>query len=404
MKTHNHIRKSKKEIDVIYSSIDWKLFATVFTLLCLGLLMVLSAGTVVGERDFADKFFFFRRQIYFVIFGLFAMLICVFFPRKLLNKLHYLAIFGVMALLTAVLTPLGLDINGAQRWLSVMGFSLQPMEFARIALVLYLAYFLSTHQELVKTFSKGVLPPFVITGIFCFLLLLQPDFGAAVIMLALLFFLCLAGGTRFIYLAISFVMLFTMAVTLILSSPYRMRRLLAFIDPFKDPQGSGYQLVQSFYALADGGLFGAGLGNGRQKLLYLPEAHNDFIMSVIGEELGLLGVTFVMFLFAMLFTRCYRVIMGQQNLHDKLNAFGLTLILMLGSSLNLAVIMGMVPPKGVSMPFLSYGGSSMLASLICIGLILNYSRTITEPQEERITQKRNIHSSLVQKIKQKYTN
>ena len=401
MKINNHMRKSKKE--VVYSSIDWWLFATVLTLLCFGLLMVLSASGMIGERDFGDKYFFVKRQTAFVIFGLLVMLVCIFFPRKLLNKLHYFAIFGVIILLIAILTPLGLDVNGAKRWLPVMGFSLQPMEFARIALVLYLAYFLSTHQELVKTFSKGVIPPFAITGVLCLLLLLQPDFGAAVIMLALLFFLCLAGGTRFIYLAISFGMLVSMAVTLILNSPYRMRRLLAFMDPFKDAQGAGYQLVQSFYALADGGLFGVGMGNGRQKLFYLPEAHNDFIMAVIGEELGLLGVTFVMLLFAMLFARCYRVIVGQQYLRDKLTAFGLTLILVLGSSLNLAVIMGMVPPKGVSMPFLSYGGSSMLASLICIGLILNYSRTTIDVQEKNITQKKNAYSSFSQKLKQQYT-
>ena len=398
MRVNVHTRKQSKE--TVYGSIDWWLFATVLTLICFGLLMVLSAGGVVGERSFGDKYFFFQKQILFVVIGFMAMFICIFFPRKLLNKMHYVAILAVAILLIAVITPLGIDVNGATRWLPVMGFSIQPMEFARIALVLYLAYFLSTHQELVKTFSKGVIPPFAITGALCFLLLMQPDFGAAVIMLALLFFLCLAGGTRFIYLAISFGMLVSLAVTLIVNSPYRMRRLLAFMDPFKDAKGTGYQLVQSFYALADGGLFGVGMGNGRQKLLYLPEAHNDFIMAVIGEELGLLGVTFVMVLFAMLFARCYRVIVGQQDLRDRLTAFGLTLILVLGSSLNLAVIMGMVPPKGVSMPFLSYGGSSMLASLICIGLILNFSRTVTDAPEKKITQKKSAQSSLLQKLKQ----
>ena len=405
MRPNIHIRKSKKEneSELVYGSIDWWLFATVLTLLCLGLLMVLSAGGVVGERNFGDQYFFFKRQMAFVVFGLIIMLACIFFPRKFLNKLHYPTVLIVIILLVAVLTPLGIDVNGAKRWLPFLGFSLQPMEFARIALVLYLAYFLSTHQELVKTFSKGVIPPFAITGLFCLLLLLQPDFGAAIIMLSLLFFLCLAGGTRFIYLAISFGMLVSLAVTLILNSPYRMRRLLAFMDPFKDAQGAGYQLVQSFYALADGGFFGVGMGNGRQKLLYLPEAHNDFIMSVIGEELGLLGISFVMVLFIMLFTRCYHVIVGQPELRDKLTAFGLTLIIVLGSSLNLAVIMGMVPPKGVSMPFLSYGGSSMLASLICVGILLNYSRTTVDIPEEKKTQRTNTHQSAMQKLKQHYS-
>ena len=188
------------------------------------------------------------------------MCICIYFPRKIINSVHYLAISVTVFLLLLTLTPLGIDVNGASRWLPFFGFSLQPMEFARIALVLYLSYFLSTHQHLGRTFSKGVIPPFAITGILCLLLLLQPDFGAAIILLAILFFLCLAGGTRFIYLALSFSMMTTLAVSLIMNSPYRMRRLLAFIDPFKDAQGTGYQLVQSFYALAEGSFLGVGMG------------------------------------------------------------------------------------------------------------------------------------------------
>lgn len=386
-------KKNRKKIinNTEYHSIDWWLLACVLIVLSLGLLMVLSAGSVVGERDFHDKYYFFKKQFVFVSLGFIAMIICIYIPRKLINSIHYLAISVTAFLLLLTLTPLGINVNGASRWLPFFGFSIQPMEFARIALVLYLSYFLSTHQHLGRTFSKGVIPPFAITGILCLLLLLQPDFGAAVILLAILFFLCLAGGTRFIYLALSFSMMTTLAVSLIMNSPYRMRRLLAFIDPFKDAQGTGYQLVQSFYALAEGSFLGVGMGNGRQKMLYLPEAHNDFIVSVIGEELGLLGITIMMSLFMIIFARCLRIILGQKELRDKLTAFGLTLIIALGATLNLAVIMGMVPPKGVAMPLLSYGGSSMIASLICLGLILNYSRTVSS--EEKTTKKLQ-HSTL----------
>lgn len=386
-------KNSKKKLaqSTEFHSIDWWLLACVLIMLSLGLLMVLSAGSVVGERDFHDKYYFFKKQFAFVSLGFVAMIICIYIPRKFINSIHYLAITVTVFLLLLTLTPLGISVNGASRWLPFFGFSIQPMEFARIALVLYLSYFLSTHQHLGRTFSKGVIPPFAITGIFCLLLLLQPDFGAAVILLAILFFLCLAGGTRFIYLALSFSMMTTLAVSLVMNSPYRMRRLLAFIDPFKDAQGTGYQLVQSFYALAEGSFLGVGMGNGRQKMLYLPEAHNDFIVSVIGEELGLLGITIMMSLFMIIFARCLRIILGQKELRDKLTAFGLTLIIALGATLNLAVIMGMVPPKGVAMPLLSYGGSSMIASLICLGLILNYSRTVST--EEKITKKMQ-HSTL----------
>ncbi len=382
MKTNSYRNLKTNNYQTPNASIDWWLFTTVLVLLCFGLLMVLSAGAVIGERDFQDQYYFFKRQLMFVVFSLVCMLICTFFRRNFINKLHYPAIFFMMFLLVVVLSPLGLNVNGAQRWISMFSFSLQPMEFAKIALVLYLGYFLSKHQDLVKTFSKGVIPPFFITIVFCYLLILQPDFGSAMILLALLFFMCLIGGTRLIYLIISASMFIGTAIMLILTSPYRMRRLLAYMDPFKDAQGDGYQLVQSFYALAEGGLYGVGLGNGRQKMLYLPEAHNDFIVSVIGEELGLFGITFIMILFGIIFVRCYRIAMGQEVLRDKLNAFGLSLILALSASLNLAVIMGMVPPKGVAMPFLSYGGSSMLASLICVGLLLNYSRTIKEVKTE----------------------
>ncbi len=229
-----------------------------------------------------------------------------------------------------------------------------------------------------RTFIKGIIPPFAVTGVICCLLLLQPDFGGAMVMVTLLFFMCLVGGTRFLYLFLTLGLTLGSAVMLVMIEPYRMRRLLAFIDPFKDALDTGYQLVQSLYALGSGGLFGMGMGNSMQKMLYLPEAHNDFIMAVVGEELGFIGVTLIMLLFAMFFTRCYRIIMGQSVLRDRLTAFGITLVIALGAVLNLAVVLGMAPPKGVAMPFLSYGGSSLIASMICVGLLLNYSRTSRE--------------------------
>lgn len=358
--------------------IDWWLAAIVLTLLCIGLLMVLSASGVVGERLAGDKYLFFRRQMLFMGIGSVILLITVWMPRRYINKLAYPGLFITIILLVLCISPLGTLVNGARRWIPIAGFSLQPMEFARLALVLYLAYFMSTKQELVRTFSKGVLPPFAITGVLCCLLLLQPDFGGAVVMVALLFFMCLAGGTRLIYLGISFSMGVGTAIALIVNSPYRQRRLLAFLDPFKDAMDSGYQLVQSFYAFGGGGFFGVGMGNSIQKMRYLPEAHNDFIMAVVGEELGFIGITLIMLLFAMFFARCYRVFMGQPDLRDKLTAFGMTVILAMGAALNLAVVLGMAPPKGVAMPFLSYGGSSLISCMICAGLLLNYSRTVRE--------------------------
>ena len=345
---------------------DWGLIALFLMLLCIGLLMVLSASGVVAERMNGDKYFFFKRQLIYAAIGGVVMWVLAAMPRQLLYKLQYPFLLAVLMLLFATLSPLGSRINGAQRWISVKFFSIQPLEFAKIALALYLAYFMSTKQELVKTFSKGIIPPFAMTGLFCFLLLAQPDFGGAVVLAMILFFMCLVGGTRFIYLFMAIGVALAGALALIIFEPYRARRLVAFLDPFADAQNAGYQLVQSLYALGSGGFFGVGMGGSTQKMFYLPEAHNDFIMAVVGEELGFFGITLIMVLFAMLFTRCYKIIMGQSELRDRFSAFGVTLVLAIGATLNLAVVMGMAPPKGVAMPFLS---------MMCVGLLLNFSRT-----------------------------
>jgi cell division protein FtsW len=249
------------------------------------------------------------------------------------------------------------------------------MEFAKIALVLYLAYFMSTKQAIVKTFGKGVIPPFLITAVFCLLLLLQPDFGGAAFCALLLFFMCYVGGTRFIYLLLSAAIACAGAYLLVMDKPYRFRRLLGFLDPFADASDSGYHLVQSFYAFGSGGISGAGLGAGRQKLFYLPEAHNDFIMAVIGEEMGFIGISLVLFLLGAFFWRGMRIALSQSQLRERLISFGLLLILAISCVVNMAVVMGLVPPKGVPMPFISYGGSSLLSSLLCVGLLLNLSRS-----------------------------
>ena len=313
---------------------DWRLLAVVLMLLCIGLLMVLSASGVVAERMYGDKYFFFKRQLLYAGIGGIALWITAGMSRETIYRLQYPGLFLVALLLFLTLTPFGSRINGAQRWISLKLFSIQPMEFAKIALALYLAYFMSTKQALVKTFSRGVIPPFAVTA------------------------MAGAGG-----------------LALIVHSPYRAQRLAAFLDPFRDAQNAGYQLVQSLYALGSGGLFGVGMGGSAQKMFYLPEAHNDFIMSVVGEEMGFFGITLIMALFGMLFIRCYRIVISQSDLRDKFSAFGIVLVIALGAILNLAVIMGMVPPKGVAMPFLSYGGSNLLTSMICVGLLLNFSRT-----------------------------
>ena len=336
---------------------------------------------IVAEQISGDRYHFFKRQLGFAVIGGLALWGAALLPRSWLYSLQYPALFLALLLLLVTLSPLAPAINGAKRWIPLGPFSLQPMEFVKIALALYLAYFLSAKQDLVKTFSRGIIPPFAVTGLFCFLLLLQPDFGSAVVLAGILFFMCVAGGTRPIYLLLALGLACAGALSLAIASPYRMRRLMAFLDPFQDAHNTGYQLVQSLLAIGSGGFFGVGLGASKQKMSYLPEAHNDFIMAILAEETGFVGVSAVMLLFLLLFWRCYRIIMGHRNLRDRFSAFGLTSILAIGAVLNLAVVMGMAPPKGVPMPLLSYGGSNLLATMLCIGLLMNFSRTASPWKE-----------------------
>lgn len=360
-------------------SIDWWLLGIVLLLTSIGLMMVFSSGSLVaasrGETPQA-VYTYFTRQLLFAGVSIVALWCVVLMPRQLIYRFQYPVLFVVLGLLVLTLTPFGKNMGGASRWIGIGNlFSVQPLEFAKIALALYLAYFMSTKQEQIKTFSRGVFPPYFMTMLFCVLLLLQPDFGGAVMMVMLLFIMCLVGGTRFIYLFISCVIALGGAWFLITHWEYRFQRILAFLEPFKHANGAGYQLVQSYYAFGSGGLTGVGLGAGKQKLFYLPEAHTDFIMAVLGEELGFIGVSFVVFLQLLLFWRCLRIVLRQDDLRDKLSAFAVTMVLLLGTLLSHAVVLGAVPPKGVSMPFLSYGGSGLLASFICVGLILHFSRT-----------------------------
>ncbi len=354
---------------------DWWLLGFAMLLLCFGLMILLSASAIVAEKMHADHLYFFKRQALFALAGLAAMGVACAIPRALLYRLQYPALLVVLAMLVLTLTPFAAKVKGASRWLNLGFFSIQPMEFAKIALVLYLAYFMSTKQDIIKTFSRGVIPPFAVTGVFCLLLLLQPDFGGAAVLSVLLFFMCLAGGTRLIYLFISAILACGGAFLLVMHASYRFRRILAFLDPFSVARDEGYQLVQSLYALGSGGLWGAGLGDSRQKLFFLPDAHTDFIMAIAGEELGFAGLTLIFALLGLFFWRAMRVAFLQQDLRDRLTAFGLSLILGLSMVLNMAVVMGVAPPKGLPMPFFSYGGSSLLATLICVGLLLNISRT-----------------------------
>jgi len=354
---------------------DYWLLMTALLMAGLGLVMVFSASGVMAEKVMNYKYYFFKKQAFFSLIGLAGMAVFAFMPRKTMYSPIYLWLAVIVGLLVLTLVPpFSIKAGGARRWLHLGPMALQPLEFAKVVLVFYLAYFFSQKQDLIKSFSVGFIPPVMVTGFLCLILVVQPDLGGAVFLGLLFFFMSLVGGARLLYLATSALFGLAAVTLLVIQSPYRLSRWLAFLDPFKDPQKVGYQLVQSFYAFGAGQITGAGFGAGKQKLFFLPEAHNDFIMAVVGEELGFVGVSVVLLCIAVILFRGFKIALAQDDLRDRFTAYGMTLVLALGFLLNLAVVMGCVPPKGVAMPFLSYGGSSLIGSFVCVGVLLNLSR------------------------------
>lgn len=357
--------------------VDVWLLALALLMAGLGLIMVMSSSGIMAERFWSDKYYFFKRHLLFLIVGLAVMGLAAIMPRQWYIRPVYVWLLAAITLLVLTsFSPLGVQAGGARRWLSLGPVNIQPLEVAKVALVFYLAYFFSRKQEQIKSFNVGFLPPLCITGALAVLLLIQPDFGGAASLVLLLFCISLVGGTRIVYLASTSFLALVAGAYLVLSSPYRFRRWFAFLDPFQDAQDVGYQLVQSLYALGSGGWIGAGLGAGKQKLLFLPAAHNDFIMAVIGEELGFVGLSMIFMLMGLLLWRGMRIALAQTDLQERFVGYGMVLVLALSALLNMAVVLGVVPPKGVAMPFLSYGGSSLVVTLFCIGVLLNLSRGV----------------------------
>ncbi|MDZ7758913.1 MAG: putative lipid II flippase FtsW [Desulfovermiculus sp.] len=362
------------EQEKIRDMADWWLVGSALSLMGLGLVMVFSASGVMAERLFADGDHFFLRQSGFAVLGVTVMWIAAQVPMGLIYRFVYLWLLVAFVLLGLTLTPLGVQAGGASRWLDLGNFSLQPLEPAKVALVLYLGYFLSHKQDKMKTFSVGFVPPVIITACLAGLLLMQPDFGGAVFMAVLFMIMSMIGGTRLVYLLSSGLFCLGIGAYMIANSPYRLKRWLVFLDPFQNAADAGYQVVQSLYGLGLGGLFGQGLGAGKQKLFFLPEGHTDFIVAVLGEELGFAGLSILFVCLGVYMFRGLTIALGQENLQDRFTALGLCLVVVLGGLLNLAVVMGAVPPKGLPMPFISYGGSNLLVACLCTGLLVNIDR------------------------------
>ncbi len=354
--------------------VDTTLLLISLSLTCIGVVMVYSSSAIMAAERFHDGFYFLKRQLAYALVGFALMAFATYFNYHNWRRVAVAGLFGSIVLLALIFVPgLGVRVGGAVRWLQLPGITLQPAELVKLALVLYLAHSLTRKKEKVRSLSRGYLPYMIILGLLLGILLKQPDLGSAMIIAGVALSMLIVAGVRWRYILPTLLMSLPILYLLVMQVDYRRRRILAFLDPWEDPFDSGFQIIQSLVAFGKGGVLGQGLGIGEQKLFYLPEAHTDFIFSVIGEELGLVGVLVVAALFLLLVLCGIRIALQCQDPYGRNLAFGLSLLLGLEAFVNLAVCMGLLPTKGLALPFISYGGTSLVVCLVAIGILLNIS-------------------------------
>jgi cell division protein FtsW len=353
---------------------DALLLCAVLSLVSLGLVMVYSASAVLAQDKLGDSLYFLNRQLMAAGLGVVAMAVGMRVGWRRLARLAYPLLLVTLVLLVLVLIPaIGTTAGGARRWIRFPGFGLQPAEVAKVAWVVYLSYSLAKKREKVASFSVGFLPHLLLCGLLVGLCMLQPDFGSSVLLVFLLFALLFAAGTKVSYLVGSVLLALPLAYAAIATSPYRMKRVLAFLDPWAHRHDIGYQVAESLMSIGSGGLTGLGLGDGRQKLFFLPEAHTDFIFAIIGEELGLVGVVLLVALYALVIWRGIRASLAAPEAFGTYLGLGLTSIIAFQATVNMCVALGLLPTKGLTLPFVSYGGTSLVVLMGAAGVLLSLS-------------------------------
>ncbi len=352
----------------------WLLIATA-GLVGLGLVMVFNASYFFAQDSYGDPFLYFRKHLIALAVGLAALVAVSRVRLEWFERLAYPLFFGFVFLLALVLIPgIGVNHGGARRWIGIGPFNFQPSEFAKTAVVLFLARSIARKRDRMAEFATGVLPHLVVVGACVLCVAVQPDFGTAVILVLVLGLMLYGGGARATHLLGLALAAAPVVVFALVHWPYRWRRILAFLDPWRYSQDIAFQLVQSLIAFGSGGLTGIGLGDSKQKMFFLPAAHTDFIFALIGEELGVFGALLVLALFAVIGVRGFRVAMRHPDTFASMLAFGITLVILLEAVVNVGVVLGMLPTKGLALPFLSYGGSALIAVLVQVGILTALSR------------------------------
>jgi len=336
--------------------------------------MIYSASSIWAEYKFDDKLHYVIMQSIFFLIGLFLMIIISKIPYTYYLKKSNLILICCFILLVLVLIPgIGTVRNGSRSWFGIGGLGVQPSEFMKLALIIFTSKYIYNNPKSMKSVTKGAFPVLIITMLAFFLIMLQPDFGTGVILVMTIVAMLFISGVDFSFFIKIGLIGMVGVVFLILAAPYRINRIVAFLNPWSDPLGTGFQSIQSLYAIGPGGLFGLGFGNSIQKHFYLPEPQTDFIFSIISEELGIIGIISVAILFLIIILRVIKVSIKAPDLFSKFLSFGIIFQLSFQTLLNLAVVVGLIPVTGVTLPFFSYGGSSLLITLISMGIVLNIS-------------------------------
>ncbi|HHT72650.1 MAG TPA: putative lipid II flippase FtsW [Firmicutes bacterium] len=352
---------------------DILIFAVVIALLSVGLIMVFSASSIMGISDYGDPYHYVQRQSILAGVGLVALFVLMRIDYHVFRALALPGLILSFALLVLVLF-VGQGSGGATRWIRLGGFNLQPSELAKFAMINYAAVYISTKRERIRGFFAGLLPLLVILGVKFGLIMLEPDFGTGAALVFSSLVVIFAGGAHMGQLFLLAAMAAPVVWQLIAKEEYRFRRIMAFLDPWADPTGAGWNVIQSLLAIGSGGLFGLGLGRSRQKFSYLPERHTDFIFAILCEELGFVGGAFVVLLFFILAWRGLKTALRAPDLYGSLLAVGITSMIAFQAMINIGVVTGSLPVTGIPLPFISHGGSSLLTSLAAMGVLLNISR------------------------------
>lgn len=370
----------------LYPTYDRWLLLSTLVLVVFGALMIYSSTSVVTPslaKKGATEFYYFKRHLFTILIGLcFMFFACTLRPSFLRKIAIPLLLVSFVLLLLVFLPGIGVQVNGARRWIRLWPSTFQPSEFVKLSMVIFLARYLSSQAFRTESFTSFIKPVAIMIA-FQAIMLMQPDFGAAMSLAFLTITMLFLSGTRLRY--ILSLALFALPILFILiREPYRLRRIISFLDPWKDPLGNGFQLVQSFIAFGSGGITGVGIGGSKQKLSYLPESHTDFIFSIIGEEFGFIGISIIIALFVLIFFRGFSIANRTQDKFTYYLAVGLSLMISVQALINFAVATGLVPTKGLPLPFISYGGSSLLMNMAAIGILLNISRGKDYPEPDNM--------------------